>query len=155
MNTYSESYRPWWCWLLVLISLVCVASLMGTWFGIFPADPEGELVALIALGFASLLLVAVAVVFSRYFVAADANLLTFGFSYWNVALPLDQIESIEATTIRPMQFGGLGWRMDRKRRIGYIVKGGEGVELTTKTGRVYVFNCAASGILVEQLSPAK
>jgi len=137
---------------MIVIALTMVGSFVAGWVGIIALDPGEELVFLISMGCAGGLIGILSMAFFRFFVELDPNLLRFGFSFWNVELPLDQIESVQATEIRPLKFGGLGWRMDRQKRIGYICCRGDGIELTTRAGRVYVFNCDKANSLVEQLS---
>ena len=61
--------------------------------------------------------------------------------YGGVRVELADINQIEETTIRWIQWKGQGWRLKSLRHIGYIIGNGPGIHLILKTGREYTFNC--------------
>jgi len=79
--------------------------------------------------------------FRFYFVFADHEQLRFGYSLWGVRINLADINQIEETTIRWIQWRGQGWRLKSLKHIGYIIGNGSGIHLILKTGREYTFNC--------------
>ena len=58
----------------------------------------------------------------------------------NVDIPLNEIESAEVSDIRPMSWGGWGYRGNLKmfKRAAIIMRSGPGVRLQLTEGRVFV-----------------
>lgn len=75
----------------------------------------------------------------------DDKTIKFGFPYWNKTLQSNEIISIEEIPYRPLrEFGGLGWRIGRKRkkgkwRIGYVMWFQKGIEIESTNGKYYIF----------------
>ena len=75
----------------------------------------------------------------------DDKTIQFGFLAWNKKLQLSEISSIEEIPYHPiLEFGGLGWRIGRRRkngkwRIGYVVWLQKGIEIEATNGKYYVF----------------
>ena len=76
-----------------------------------------------------------------YFVFADHDQLRFGYALWGVRINLANIDQIEETTIKWIQWSGQGWRLKSLKHIGYITGNGLGIHLVLNTGREYTFNC--------------
>ena len=58
-----------------------------------------------------------------------------------VRINLANIDQIEETTIKWIQWSGQGWRLKSLKHIGYITGNGLGIHLVLNTGREYTFNC--------------
>ena len=58
-----------------------------------------------------------------------------------VRINLANIDQIEETTIKWIQWSGQGWRLKSLKHIGYITGDGLGIHLVLNTGREYTFNC--------------
>ena len=56
------------------------------------------------------------------------------------------IDQIEETTIKWIQWSGQGWRLKSLKHIGYITGNGLGIHLVLNTGREYTFNCAGPSL---------
>ena len=50
---------------------------------------------------------------------------------------LANIDQIEETTIKWIQWSGQGWRLKSLKHIGYITGNGSGIHLALSTGREY------------------
>lgn len=153
---YSETSRPWFFWLLLALVLVMV-GLYGWWWSETPtSDEEGEIVALIIVAvliFPYMIWMVFAC--SVYIVQFDGNTLTFGYLAWKVSLTTSEIISAQASDIRWIAWGGMGWRLRGLKKIGYIVKSGPGIEIqSSRKGRIYTFNCQDPTTLLASLERA-
>ena len=151
---YSESERPWFYHLLVTIVGV---SLMGSvwFFNFLDVSERGTTVVIVfclAFSFPIISFLVMSWAFSRYFIQFDGNDLSFGYQGWNVKLSHSEIISAKTVDIKWIRWGGMGWRLRGLRKIGYIVKSGSGVEISThRKGRMYTFNCSDPEQLVKEL----
>lgn len=71
----------------------------------------------------------------------DRRGLRVGFGPWGwprIAVPLSEIESARTVTVRPLDWGGWGYRV-RPNGRAVITRGGPGVELKLSADRVFVF----------------
>ncbi len=67
--------------------------------------------------------------------------------------PFDEIAHQEAVTYHPVrEFGGWGWRRGRQGRIGYTVRGVEGVELHLTDDRRVLIGTQRAGELASVIS---
>ena len=131
---YYQKYSPWFIWIFLALIIFNVA------FHAFILITNGVWVWLSFLP-ATCILSLFAYAFRFYFVFSDHEQLRFGYSLWAVRVELADINRIEETTIRWIQWKGQGWRLKSLRHIGYIIGNGLGVHLILKTGREYTFNC--------------
>lgn len=117
--------------LVVLVAcLILVASIR-------PAEPVG-----ISIVGASLLVVVV-LTFTcmRFNVRIDERgLEARSFVGWPVMrVPADQVVTVEVGDIHPFgEFGGWGWRLSVDGKIGIVMRTGEGIRVTRRTGRPLV-----------------
>lgn len=150
---YDESFVPWWNWLLLLPALVLTAVLLAGAFGLvdFGEQSTGLLFTFAAgaLFFWSLVLV-----FGRYFIRVRGGAVELGYRFWNITLPLEEIRSVQSESVGLMTFGGLGWRMDVRKRIGYVAATGSAVEIVTRTGRTYVATTRDPDAVMRQINAA-
>ncbi|GAA1578393.1 DUF1648 domain-containing protein [Leucobacter aridicollis] len=117
--------------LVVLVAcLILVASIR-------PAEPAG-----ISIVGASLLVVVVlTVTCMRFNVRIDERgLEARSFVGWPVMrVPADQVVTVEVGDIHPFgEFGGWGWRLSVDGKIGIVMRTGEGIRVTRRTGRPLV-----------------
>ncbi|MCS5584160.1 MAG: hypothetical protein NZ777_11665 [Pseudomonadales bacterium] len=150
---YHEQRIPWWTGLLVFMTLAVAGGLIVTVNEYSDlqqtATPEvleqesvGYIVGILTCGVTEAILLLCTVVFWKYFITVDRDLVRFGFSWWNVTFNLDQIEDVELDQARFSEFFGFGWRISMKnKRIGYIVNLGASVGIQLKTGRAYLISC--------------
>lgn len=143
---YEERTIPWWTWLLYAVALIQTAVLVLGLSTI--SDSEGSVAVSIIVGVGAILFWFLAVVFGSYFVRFDGSELAFGYRYWNVAVPVAEVTAVTPEDIRLMTFGGFGWRMDRNKRIGYVIWTGPAVEVKLKSGRCYVASCESPAQLI-------
>ncbi len=152
---YSESSQPWFFWLLAVILV-----LFGGWYALaLFNDPtimiDGHwTVVIVSIFVFSFLIIMTCASFS-YMVIFDGQTLTVGFLGWKVRLSAEEIISAEEKNIRWLKWGGMGWRVQRFKKIGYIVKSGRGVEVqSSRKGRSYTFNCRDPAALLAALKRA-
>ena len=100
------------------------------------------------------LLALVTFAFAGYEIKLDGERLTFGFRHWKKSMPISHIALARKEPPVGSRFGGFGWRIDLSGRFGYIVSGGDAIEVTTKVHRKYVFSCQNPDGLVEALKKA-
>ncbi|RKQ89197.1 uncharacterized protein DUF1648 [Mycolicibacterium mucogenicum 261Sha1.1M5] len=117
--------------LVVLVAcLILVASIR-------PAEPVG-----ISIVGASLLVVVVlTVTCMRFNVRIDERgLEARSFVGWPVMrVPAEQVVTVEVGDIHPFgEFGGWGWRLSVDGKIGIVMRTGEGIRVTRRTGRPLV-----------------
>lgn len=92
-----------------------------------------------------------AVTFFKYTIELKSGHLQFGYSFWSAETPVDEIESATEEKLTFRNWLGQGWRIDTRKRIGYIVDFGQGVEVKLKSGRVYVLSCRDPQALIAAL----
>lgn len=57
----------------------------------------------------------------------------------NTRIPLDDIAKIEVVPVNPFgEFGGWGWRYGLDGRRGVVLRNGEGLQVTRRSGKVFV-----------------
>ena len=147
---YEESRTPWWTWLLAVIAIFETALVLLAIAGV--VDFEGSAIAYSAVGGGAILFWFLLFVFGRYFVELRSGQLQFGYRFWNVSTSVTDIRSAREENVTLRTFGGLGWRMDLKKRIGYVPTTGSAVELSLHSGRTYVASCDDPSALMESLS---
>ncbi|MEZ5235452.1 MAG: hypothetical protein R2749_22530 [Acidimicrobiales bacterium] len=82
-------------------------------------------------------------VFCRVVVVADEHGLTVRFGWWRrpaVHLGIERMATAEVIDVRPLHWGGWGYRGSLKlfRRAAVVLRGGEGLQVTLRDGRVFV-----------------
>ena len=147
---YNEQKTPWWTWMLYAIAVTETAVVVLGMVGF--VDLEGSVIAYVALTGGSILFWLLAAVFGSYFVRFEKGVLSFGYRYWNVAVPATDVAAAETEEVGLMTFGGFGWRIDGKKRIGYVVWSGPAVQVKLTSGRCYVANCEKPDELISLLS---
>lgn len=92
------------------------------------------------LGLAVLLLVLVSCGLAfRVRVGADGLQVRSFLGWPNTRIPLADIDRVEVTTIDPFaEFGGWGWRIATDGRRGVVLRRGEALQITRRSGRVFV-----------------
>jgi|TARA_B110000263_G_C14997607_1_gene368973 hypothetical protein len=136
---YEEKKVTYWA-LLLLFSILSVG-----YFFVYPyIDILGYMVILPLVGLPFGIIVVSNIVFFSVKIFDDKTI-KFGFPYWNKTLQSNEIISIEEIPYRPLrEFGGLGWRIGRKRkkgkwRIGYVMWFQKGIEIESTNGKYYIF----------------
>ena len=156
--TYFEERSVSWVWVLLLINFVCIVlfSLMTRFYLQVTNGPQSEelFLPLIICGIVITVLGVVTYAFAGYRVAFDGEQLTFGFRRWKKTLTVDHIAIAKREPKIGLRFGGFGWRIDLRGRLGYIASGGDAVEVTTKVHRRYVFSCNSPDELLKSLNAA-
>lgn len=140
MHSYSESQVFAWTSLLLMLAIVGavtgISGALGDW-----KDPGEKTIFVGTMMFAAFFMGLLGIAFFRYSVKVDSGILRFGYSFWNVQMPVTTIESAVAEELTFGRWWGQGWRIDGKQRIGYIAGFGSGVEVRLQSGRVYVLSC--------------
>jgi NADH:ubiquinone oxidoreductase subunit 3 (subunit A) len=132
--------------LLLLVAVVCVLLvplfLSQDGFGAIAGIAFTVLIALLALAF-----VRVRVTVDRRGLRVLSGTLGLRVKH----IPLDEIESVEADQLVPMQWGGWGYRF-MPGRSAVIVRGGEGLVVTRTNGNLFAVSTndarTAAGLLV-------
>jgi hypothetical protein len=147
---YQESRIFIWSWLLVIIAIAaCVSAIVGSqnqW-----RDANEGWIFVGSTAAMAVFMGLLAVTFFKYTIELKSGHLQFGYSFWSAETPVDEIESAAAEKLTFRNWLGQGWRIDTRKRIGYIVNFREGVELKLKSGRVYVISCRDPQALIEAL----
>ena len=96
--------------------------------------------ALVALPFAVIAIVLTS--FSTIAVTIDSDGLHIAFGPWGIPrkrIPLNEIEAAQAIDVRPMRWGGWGYRwLPWKRATAVVLRRGPGVKLDRVGGRIFV-----------------
>jgi hypothetical protein len=76
----------------------------------------------------------------RVTVGADGVRTTAAPGWPTVTIPLDRIESADTIDVRPLRWGGWGYRGSVRlfRRAAWVVRAGPGLRLQLRGGRVFV-----------------
>lgn len=156
MHGYEEIRRPLWRHLMTAAALLVLGVVAVFALGLWqPPDltPALRWSVVGGLGLVGMFLVVTAWVFSRYHVRCSDGRVQFGYRGFGRDLPFDQVELASEVTIRWFAWGGVGWRVDPRGRVGYIVGSGPGIEVRTARRR-YVFNCERPRVILDALSAA-
>ncbi len=106
--------------------------------------------AVVAIGLTSISTIAVTV---------DSDGLHVAFGPWGVPkmrIPLSEIEDAEAIDVRPMRWGGWGYRwVPWKRATAVVLRGGPGLKLTRAGGRTFVVTVDEAGRAAAVLNDLK
>lgn len=145
---YSEQRKVWWNWILVGTALICIGVLVAVSLRPEVRATPAAFITYLAVGCTAVLLAILTFVFSRFEIALTDTYVRFGYNGWRKEVEIADIVATDEVVARFWTFGGLGWRIDLKGRIGYIVNFGPAVELTLKSGRIYVFSCLEPGKVV-------
>jgi hypothetical protein len=138
---YSEERKVWWNWILIVTALVCISALVAVFLKSEVRATPAAFITYVAAGGTAVLLAFLVFIFSRYEVRIAETYIQFGYNGWHKRVEHDEVVGVANVDARFWTFGGLGWRIDTRGRIGYIVNFGPAVEVTLKTGRIYVFSC--------------
>lgn len=154
---YSETERPWFRWFFVIPLLFCavVYSFWG-WELFRKGWMQGDVIPFfVTLVPTFAILSSLVWSCSKYSVCDDGLGLEFGFNgWWRKRFIYSDITEVRQVEIRWQNWGGFGWRW-RPGRIGYIVRSGPGVQVTThRSGRSYTFNCRDCDSLLNGLGKA-
>lgn len=131
-DRWSREVRARWPWAVVaLLGVLGVAMVVS--------GP----VAVRAMGAAFVLAAAGVALFGRVVVEAGADGLTVRFGWWRwpaVHVAIGRIAAAEVVDVRPMRWGGWGYRgsLTVFRRAAVVLRGGDGVQATLRDGRVFV-----------------
>ncbi|TQC47657.1 hypothetical protein EEB14_19055, partial [Rhodococcus sp. WS4] len=114
----------------------------GRWAGVLAlamalATVVSALVGALWLAVLFLVLAILGGAFASVTVQIDRAGLTL--SSWNVRwrrIPLDSVDEARATEIRPMEWGGWGYRFT-PRGTAVVIRGGEGIVVTRRDGRPF------------------
>ena len=157
MTVYSESERPWFAWIFVIVLLNIVARYANCGSQIFEKgwDPENGVIPFVMTGIPAFVVLGFLIRTSwTYFVREDGFGLHFGFSEWSVRFDYSDIIEAKRVDVRWTSWWGFGWRW-RPRGIGYIVRNGPGVQISTKrSNRAYTFNCRDCDAMLSALGKA-
>tara|TARA_B100000029_G_scaffold515159_1_gene620897 strand:- start:3157 stop:3669 length:513 start_codon:yes stop_codon:yes gene_type:complete len=141
---YSETERPWFAWVFVIVLLIvgaCYAKWGGEIFENGWEDNDGTMPFLITSVPTFVVLVFCLRASWTYFVREDGFGVEFGYTGWSVRFDYSDIIEAKRVDVRWIRWGGFGWRL-RPGGIGYIVRSGPGIQIvTTRSGRSYTFNC--------------
>ena len=157
MAVYSESERPWFTWVFVIVLLIVVAC-YARWGGqIFQKgwDPENGVIPFLMTVIPAFVILGFLIRASwTYFVREDGFGLHFGFAGWSVHFDYSDIIEAKQVDVRWTKWGGFGWRW-RPGGIAYIVRNGPGIQIATKrSGRSYTFNCRDCDAMLTALGQA-
>lgn len=146
-HLYSESRTFYWAWACWLIAIACAVAAVAC----LVEPPENSIVAVAVLAGAAVLHGLLGTAFARYFVTLENEALKFGYSFWNARILVSDVESATREQLTFRRWWGQGWRIDKDKRIGYIPRFGDGIELRLRSGRVYVLSCQDPEALVVAL----
>jgi len=150
---YHEQRIPWWTGLLVVMTLAVAGGLVATIMEyshlqqsatpeVLEQESAGYIIGILTCVVTEAILFSCTIVFWKYFITVDGDMVRFGYSWWNVTCNVDQIEKVELDQARFSEFLGFGWRISMKnKRIGYIVNLGPSVGIQLKEGRAYLISC--------------
>ena len=136
---YEEKKTTFWALLFVLFFIGIVFFLVY-----YVSEFMGYLIFLPLIGISFGLFATYNIAFYSVKIFDDKTM-QFGFLAWNKKLQLSEINSIEEISYHPIrEFGGLGWRIGRRRkngkwRIGYVMWLQKGIEIEATNGKYYVF----------------
>lgn len=120
----------------VLGAVIVIACLGGAILGLTAADGDWAILVPLA-GMLVGAALGVAVGISHIAVSVDEGQVTVGFwPLYRRTLTHDEITSFEfVENVRPVSFGGIGYRRVPGGRIGLLWSGGPGVEIVTTGGQ--------------------
>lgn len=120
----------------ILGAVIVAASLGGAVFGLTSADGDpGILIPVTAMAVSAALGVAIGI--SHISVSVDEGQITVGlWPLYRRTLAHDEVASFKLVEdVRPVSFGGIGYRRVPGGRIGLLWSGGSGVEIDTTDGK--------------------
>jgi hypothetical protein len=116
-----------------LIGLAALLVVLGVVQSIVLSPLSGAIVVVAGVALASFS--------SLHVIASSRGVRVRGALGWpRLTLPLDRIDSAEAITVQPMQWGGWGYRGSLRlfRRAAWVVRRGGGLKLNLRDGKIFV-----------------
>ena len=122
-------------WILYKLMLVIffIGALPSVYMTI--TDTELDYPSLANVGIVLVLYFAILLVLGRITAEVDQASITVGMGPFKSTTPIENVQSVRSTTIRPLRdFLGWGWRVRADGTRGYIADGDVGIEITRDDG---------------------
>jgi hypothetical protein len=142
---YNEKiYLPY---VFLLISIFVIGIVVYSWF-----DTGFDKETIIVSGIAIVAVLFSTINFSRLDISATENVLQFRFGLFKKQVYIKNITNLEKEKLSFMKFGGYGIRFGRGKILGYVARGGEGIQFVdTKDNKKYFVSSEKSDELISLL----